>query len=447
MYLHVAKKAKGSYLTICEKYRDKTSKHPKERTISVIGYAEDYLDQFDDPIAHFRQVAKKMTEDAKTANNSKVQLTIDLDEQMDINTSSLKNLGYLLLKMVYKDLQIDLFWKKIAKQYHFEYDLNRIFQLLVFSRIVSPGSKLSTWQNRNLLFEDYSDIKLKDIYRALDIFSQHDWDLQAWIYEHSCTKYNRDLSVTYFDCTNYYWDISKPDIDDLDKDGNPLVLHYRKMGPEKNNRKDPIIELGLLMDQKMIPVVYSLFPGNESEKVHMLPIVNKARNRYGFQRTIVVADRGLNTSDNIYYLNGKNDKDNNPRDGYVYGQTVRGADAEFKAWAIDPAGYINTPILEKDENDTTVSKGIFHHKSRIYPKKIQVTVDTEDGKKKKTITVDQRQLVYYSEKYAKKQQESRSRSIERAKDLIKHPKSMIKLQLKVHLDMSLTFILIKMEKL
>lgn len=422
MYLHIAKRKKGSYLTICEKYRDKSSKYPKERTVSVIGYAEDYLDKFEDPIAHFRQVAKDMTKESKSSVNSKVQLTIDLDEQLPLDTSSLKNMGYLLLKQVYKELQIDLFWKQIAKQHNFEYDLNRIFQLLVFSRIIAPASKLSTWHNRDLLFEDYSDIDLKDIYRALDIFSKYDWDLQSWIYEHSCIKYKRDLSVTYFDCTNYYWDVSKPDIDELDEEGNPLVLHYRKMGPEKNNRKDPIIELGLLMDQKMIPVAYSLFPGNESEKVHMLPIINKARLRYGFQRTVVVADRGLNTSDNIYYLNGKNDKDHNPRDGYVYGQTVRGADAEFKSWAIDPADYIDTPIMETDENDITFSKGIFRHKSRIYPKKIQVTVDTSKGKKKKVITVDQRQLVYYSAKYAKKQKEARNRSIERAKDLINHPK-------------------------
>ena len=154
----------------------------------------------------------------------------------------------------------------------------------------------------------------------------------------------------------------------------------------------------------------------------MLPIINRARSEYGFSRTICVADRGLNTSDNIYYLNGNNKGDHNNRDGYVYGQSVRGADAEFKAWVLKQEDYIDTPIDNADKSDNTVDKGIFRHKSRIYPKKLNVHVETKNGIKEKNITVDQKQMVYYSAKYAKRMAETRNRQVARAKDLIAHPK-------------------------
>lgn len=289
-------------------------------------------------------------------------------------------------------------------------------------RIIYPASKKATYDERSRLYESFGNYELEDVYRALDIISAHDTELQKWLYDHSCISYKRDMSISYFDCTNYYWDVSRPDIDELDEDGNVLQLKYRKMGPEKNNRKDPIVELGLLMDSSGIPLAYDLFPGNESEKVHMLPIINRARGEYGFSRTLCVADRGLNTSDNIYYLNGNNKGDRNNRDGYVYGQSVRGADEEFKAWVLKQEDYIDTPIDNAYVSDNTVDNGIFRHKSRIYPKKLKVHVETKDGIKQKTITVDQRQMVYYSAKYAKRMAETRNRQVARAKDLIAHPK-------------------------
>ncbi len=130
-----------------------------------------------------------------------------------------------------------------------------------------------------------------------------------------------------------------------------------------------------------------------------------------------MADRGLNTSDNIYWLNGDNKRENNKRDGYVYGQSVRGADAEFKKWVL--SGKYCTEKLTEDGVEIT-----FKHKSRIFPKELHVNVTKPGSKKpaKKTVRVDQKQMVYYSEKYAKKQRADREVMIARAKDLIKYPK-------------------------
>ena len=303
--------------------------------------------------------------------------------------------------------------------------VDQIFRLLVFSRILNPASKKGTYDRQDFFFEDFGDFSLDDVYHALDIICENNEALQKWIYEHSDKICARDLSVSYFDCTNYYFDIGRSDMDTLDdsgnpidKNGNPVAAKYRKRGPEKNHRPDPIVEMGLLMDRNCIPLAFDLFPGNESEKVHMRPLINRVKNEFSDTRIIFVADRGLNTSDNIYYLNGDNKGDVNERDGYVYGQSIRGADAAFKKWVLE-SDYHTDKITDNDGNTVT-----FRHKSKIFPKELHVNV-TKPGRKKplkKTVTIDQKQMVYYSEKYAKKQRCDREVMIERAKDLIKSPK-------------------------
>ena len=424
MYLKISRNAKGrASLSICEKYRDPITRKPKDRIIRSLGFADTYDHLYDDPIAHFRDVVKQMNEEQKHV--SSLSVLIDMDEALVPDSSDLKNVGYGFIKRIYKALEIDKFWKGVTKKENTNIDLEKIFSLLVFMRIIRPGSKKDNYEHRDMLFESFEDIKLDDVYRALDYYTKYDAEFQVWLYDHSAPLYKRNIRTTYFDCTNYYYDISKPDIDELDEDGNILKKRYRKYGPEKNHRKDPIIEMGLLIDADAIPLSYGLFPGNESEKVNMLPIIKKAKSRFGLERTIVVADRGLNTSDNIFYLNGNNKKENNPRDGYVYGQSIRGADKEFKKWCIDPEGYQNDKIT--DGCDTI----IFRHKSRIYPKTIHVNVDKDtDHPKKKEITVDQKQMVYYSQKYAEKQALERQRAIQRAEDLIRHPKKYDKVSAK-----------------
>lgn len=428
MYLRVTNTPKGKYLTICEKYRDKTTGKRKDIYVRKIGYADDYASQYSDPIAHFREVASQMTADKE--NLSKKSILIDLNEAMDVNEDSLCNVGYSIFKRLYLELELPAFWRKVTGGMNIEYDADKIFQMLVYSRILFPASKKRSYERMGKFFESFGEFSMDNVYSALTIFGRNEKGLQKWIHDHSVTKYHRDLKTVYFDCTNYYYDISNPDIDDLDDEGNVTLRRYRKYGPEKNHHRDPIVELGLLMDNTGIPLAYDLFPGNESEKVNMLPIIKHSRIDYGFGKVIVVADRGLNTSDNIFYLNGTNTEDNNPRDGYVYGQSVRGADEEFKAWVLDRKEYVDTPIDPSPENteaeDTEVrnhAEIIFRHKSRIQKRKLRITREFNDGHIGKTsIQVDQKQMVYYSAKYAAKQKLERERAVERAKDLIAHPK-------------------------
>ena len=423
MYLNKLKKPNGDiYLSIREKYHV-PKVGSRERTIESIGYVSELRKKYDDPIAYFTRYAKQLTEKAREEKSE--DITIDLKSTMDIGTNDVRNVGYGVLKNLYKELQIDKFWNWKTRGRKMKFSTDQITKLLTFSRALNPGSKRYTLNSSDFFFEPFDDCSLDDIYHALDIIAENKDDLQTWIYEKSQKIVPRDMSVSYFDCTNYYFDISRPDVDEvddegnpIDENGNPMDAKYRKRGPEKNHRPDPIVEMGLLMDKNGIPMAFDLFPGNESEKVHMRPIINRVKEKFDDCKVIFVADRGLNTSDNIYWLNGDNKNENNTRDGYVYGQTVRGADAEFKEWVLKD-DYKNDKITDDEGNKIT-----FKHKSRIFPKELHVNV-TKPGQKKpvkKKVVVDQKQLVYYSEKYAKKQKADREAMILRAKDLIKNPK-------------------------
>lgn len=423
MYLRKIKRPQGIYLAIQESYYDSVSKQSRTRTVKSLGYLDALKKEYDDPVAYFTNKAAEMTQEKKRSNSH--TFTIDATEKMTTATADIKNVGYGILKELYKQLEIDKFWNWKTRNLSIKYSIDQIFRLLVFSRILAPASKKGTFDDKDFYFEDFGDFSLDDVYHALDIICKNNEALQKWIYDHSGKVCERDLSVSYFDCTNYYFDIGRSDMDTLDDEGNPVDKNgmptpakYRKRGPEKNHRPDPIVEMGLLMDRKGIPLAFDLFPGNESEKIHMRPIINRIKNEFSDGRIIFVADRGLNTSDNIYYLNGNNKGEVNARDGYVYGQSVRGADAEFKAWVLG-GGYVTDKIVDDDGKEIT-----FKHKSRIHPKELHVNV-TKPGQKKKskkTVSIDQRQMAYYSEKYAKKQKADREVMIQRAKDLIKHPK-------------------------
>lgn len=423
MYLNKQKKPNGDlYLSIREKYHV-PKVGSRERTVESFGYLSELKKTIDDPIAYYTQYAKDLTAKAKSEKTKNI--SIDTNEKLSIGTDDTKNVGYCMLKFIYKELEIDKFWNWKMRGRKTQFNMDQIFRLLTLSRALCPGSKRHTLTNKEFYFEPFDGFSLDDIYHALDIIADNQHELQEWIYEHSKKLTDRDMSVAYFDCTNYYFDIGRPDVDILDesgnpvdKNGNPTPAKYRKRGPEKNHRPDPIVGMGLLMDKNSIPIAYDLFPGNESEKVHMRPIINRVKDRFGDCRIIYVADRGLNTSDNIYWINGNNKGNSNSRDGYVYGQSVRGADAKFKSWIL--SGDYITDKLSTDDGEPI----LFLHKSRIYPKELQVNV-TKPGQKKpikKKVVIDQKQMVYYSEKYAKKQRRDRTTMIERAKDLIKYPK-------------------------
>lgn len=394
------------YLSYVRGYRDKNGK-TKQVTVEKIGDWEDLIKIYDDPIKHFNDIADEREKELLL--ESKDSLLYSLNEELDENSRP-NNIGYIFLKMIYDELELNSFFKEKQKQLKNEYCLNDIFKLLIYSRIMNPGSKKEAYDNKEIYFDNF-DFSLKDLYRSLDNFCEYQEDLQTWLWNHTKEKYNRDISNSYYDCTNYYFEISYNDEDLIDEEGNILIKGYRKKGPSKENRKDPIIQMGLLMDNTDLPLSYNLFPGNESEKTTLRPAIKKIKRNFGIERTIVVADRGLNTSDNTVFISGKNNTDSNNHDGYIYGQSVLGADKEFKDYVLED-DYIIDKITEDNENI------FFKHKSRIFAKTIQIK---RNGKRTNKSIIYQKQMVYYSQKYADRQRYERELVIAKAKDLISNP--------------------------
>ena len=427
MFLKQSKSHNRIYLSFVQGYRDETGKI-KHRTIKKIGYLDELEKQFDNPIEHFKNIAKEKN------NNEITEYTIkNLNTKtINVNVNS-KNLGYIVLKKIYKELQIDNFLSNEQKKLKMKYDLNKIFELLIFSRILFPASKNETFNNKDIFFEKF-DFSLKDLYRSLDYFNSFRDDILRLIWDNTKDKYNRDTSISYYDTTNYYFEISYNDEDLIDENGTILEKGYRKKGPSKEHRKTPIISMGLLMDKIGIPLSYDLFPGNESEKLQMRPALKSTKAKYGIKKTIIVADRGQNTSDNLVFIAGKNDDDHTNHDGYVYGQSIIGADKEFKTWAISQDGFINDYVYDEDGNLVTYKERIedengkllryeekpviFKHKSRVYAKKVKIK---KDNNRKVNYTVYQKQMIYYSKQYADRQKHERENVVKKAKDLIENP--------------------------
>ena len=432
MYIRKEKRKNRIYVSIVQGYRDENNK-VKHKTIKTYGYLDDLEKTFSDPLTIIKnELAELQKEDINELIIKDINKEPTLDDFN--NSDDEKNIGYYLIKKIYSELGITDFLKNKQKKLKIDYDLNEVLLLLVLCRILYPGSKKDNYENRNKFFEKF-DFSLKDIYRALDFFDEYKEDIQKVIWENTKEKYQRDLSTGFFDCTNYYFEIDCNDEDLIDEEGNILEKGYRKRGPEKNHRPDPIVEMGLLLDNKIIPASYKIFPGNDSEKTQLRPIINKTKATHNIDKIIVVADRGLNTSDNMWFLAGKNDDSCKNNDGYVYGQSVRAASKNFKDWVLNQEGYINDIEYTKDGKEETFRHRVYdedgNFKNYLYfigevkknggfvAKQIQIT---RNGKRNCKVFTYQKQMVYYSQKYADRQRYEREKMIEKAKDLIANPR-------------------------
>ena len=378
------------YISIVDGFR--LNGKVKQKVIQKYGYLED-LKKIHDDIDNFLNDELNRL---KKENETKFTFKIDTNKYNDFEDDTF-NIGYAYLKKIFQDLDIYSVLKNKQYSTNIEYSLSKACELLTYSRIINPGSIKYTYEHKNQFFEPF-DLSIDDLYRSLKPMLDCKEDIFKTIWNNTKDKYNRDASTSYYDCTNYYFEIEYDDEDIKDENGNIIKKGIRKRGPEKNHRPDPIVEMGLLLDSKGFPISYNLFSGNTSEKETLVPEIHNIKRRHNIDKVIVVADRGLNCSDNMIKTAGL-DLDKENRDGYIYGQSVRGADQEFKEWVLKE-DYITDNIIDDDGNEIK-----FIHKSRIYPKKMYVTRDdlglTKNGnKRKQAVTVDQKQMVYYSQKYS-----------------------------------------------
>ena len=387
MYLKKSKNNKTgrTYLYIADGYHDREKGYTKTVTVQSLGYLDVLEKQYDDPIAHFSEVVKQMNEEKKQQKLS-VPMQISLNEKLELNTNNFYNFGYTALSKIFHELEIDKFLiSKFKSRNVSEYKINNIMKLLVFARCLFPDSKKSTFENKDIFFEN-TNFSLKEIYNALTYIEPYKDSLQSYIYDHIQEQYKPNNECIFYDVTNYYFEI-----DDNDD--------FRKKGVNKEHRPNPIVQMGLFMDSLGLPMSYGLFPGNTNDCLTLKPMVQKLQKNYSVGRVIVVADKGLNTGKNIVYQKAIGN-------GYVMSLSIRGANQELKDFVLNEDGY-------EYNQDKTYKK-----KSRLYPREIEY-VKTVNGKpvKAKT-TVDEKQVIFWSADYAKRAKAERQPAIDKARDLI-----------------------------
>ena len=384
MYLKKTPQKNGRiYLSIVDGYHDKQKGHARTVTIEKLGYLDELEKQHDDPITFFSEKVQKL-KNAKAEQKTPISIEFFPEEKLERDLTYRKNFGYSVLSQIYHDLEIDKFLINKQRSTKIDFSSNNIMKLLVYSRLLNPVSKKKSFEARTCYFEK-DNYSLDDVYRCLTFLNKHSNALQLWINDKVKQLYGRDSTLVYYDVTNYYFEI-----DDTDE--------LRKKGVSKEHRPNPIVQMGLFMDAMGIPITFQLFPGNTNDCLTLRPSLSRIQKEYELGKVIIVADKGMTTGDNIYYtLSAKN--------GYVFSMSIRGADKELKNFVLNEDGY---------EWYGTEYK----RKSRLYPRTIFVTATS--GKKMKKV-VDEKQVIFYSEKYAKKAKAERAASIAKALDLINNP--------------------------
>ena len=374
-------------LAIVDGYYDKATKKTKHKVIESLGYLDELEKQYDDPIDYFTKRAKKLTEEKK-ARQAPINFTFYDSDRLCVGDNLRKNFGYAALSKIYHELELDKFLNNRQRHTKESYDANTILKMLVYSRILAPASKKSSFDHREMFFEK-TNYSLDDVYRCLSFLNKHKETIQVWINDKIKENYGRDTSLIYYDVTNYYFETDEQN-------------DFLRKGVSKEHRPNPIVQMGLFMDNNAIPITYELFAGNTNDCLTYRPNFGRIKKQFNLGRVISVADKGMTTGDNIWYTI------NTPsHDGYVFSMSIRGAEKSMKEYVLNDEGYV---WLGKE----------YKRKSRKYPRTIQVT--STSGKKIKK-QVDEKQVVFWSEKYAKRAKAEREATLAKARDLAANPGS------------------------
>ncbi len=386
MYLKKTPNAHGRIrLSIVDNYYDKQKKCSRQKTIESLGFLDELEQEYDDPISYFSKRVELLNQQKKE-KQAPINFTFYDSDRLCIGDNLRKNFGYTALSKIYHELEIDKFLKSRQRGSKEQYDANTIMKMLVFLRMLYPASKKASFDNRDILFEK-TNYSLDDVYRCLSTIYKYKEDLQVWMNDKIRKNYGRDTSLIYYDVTNYYFETDEQ-------------TDLLRKGVSKEHRPNPIVQMGLFMDNNAIPITYELFAGNTNDCLTYRPNFGRIKKQFGLGRVISVADKGMTTGDNIWYTI------NTPtKDGYVFSMSVRGADKEMKNYVLNDDGY----VWFGNE---------YKRKSRKYPRTIYVT--TTSGKKMKK-QVDEKQVVFWSEKFAARAKAEREAVLAKARDLALHP--------------------------
>lgn len=256
----------------------RNGKKTTTKNVMKLGKHSELLKLTDDPVAYCKRRIDELNEEYRTGK-SQFTVNIDFNARVDESENSccrseLKNIGYFYLQSIYQKLKIVDFFKEISKKYKVEYELDQINRFLTYGRILDPRSKYGIYDHLDTYYEE-PDIAYQHIIRFMDILSEHYDDYIGHLYEHSKDVVQRDTSVIYYDCSNYYFETERYDEDIIDEVTGEVIEGLRQYGISKEQRPNPIVEMGLLMDHRGIPLSMCIEPGNKSEQLTAIPLEKK----------------------------------------------------------------------------------------------------------------------------------------------------------------------------
>ena len=368
------------YLQIYESFYDPERKGSAHRSVRPLGYVKKLQAQgIEDPIAYYKEEVARMNQERKEKKESERKLITEESPE--------RLLGYFPMKNINDGLRVKKWLDLMQSVTNFRFNVYELLATLVYARMVMPCSKSKTFAEVLPRLYEKPSFSLDQLYSGLEYMGQ-EYEKIIEIYNHEiATKYKFDTSHIYFDCTNFYFEIDKED-------------DFRRKGPSKENRHDPIVGLGLLLDANQIPIGMKMYPGNESEKPAIREVIDSLKRRNGIKgRTIQIADKGLNCAQNIFHAKKAGD-------GYIFSKSVKQLPKQEKEWVLN----------DQDFRDVKDNKGNTLYRIKDCIDKFNYEYTDESGKKI-IIPLTEKRVVTYNPQLAKKKIFEIDRQVEKARQL------------------------------
>lgn len=431
MKLYYDKRLKDPTYYIQQGFRN--GKKTTTKNIKRLGKHSELLLITDNPLEYAKNEVKKMNEEYRSGRSEFI-VTMDFNERIPStdspcsNSTSL-NIGYLYLKDIYAKLNLSDFFKSVSSDRKITYDCNKICQFLTYARILDPASKYGTYDKLDTYYEK-PQVEYQHMIRFLDILDRNSDQYLKHLFDNSENIVKRDTSVMYYDCTNYFFETEKPDEEIVDEVTGEIILGLRQFGISKENKTSPIVEMGLIMDSRGIPISMCIHPGNTNEQLTAVPLEKEVIKMTGNKKFIYCADAGLG-SYNIRKFNDMGGR------AYIVTQSVKKLGQEIKDIVFNDSNY---RLLSNDDAITLKEMRTFDKKDAnnlslyndfaykvipantpmdtgLYEEKVYKNGRTKKVKTKGTL--HQYIIVTFSRKMMEYQRTIRERQLERAKKLLR----------------------------
>lgn len=431
MKLYYDKRLKDPTYYIQQGFRN--GKKTTTKNIKRLGKHSELLLITDDPMEYAKNEVKKMNEEYRSGRSEFI-VTMDFNERIPstdspCSSSTSLNIGYLYLKDIYAKLNLSDFFKSVSSDRKITYDCNKICQFLTYARILDPASKYGTYDKLDTYYEK-PQVEYQHMIRFLDILDRNSDQYLKHLFDNSENIVKRDTSVMYYDCTNYFFETEKPDEEIVDEVTGEIILGLRQFGISKENKTSPIVEMGLIMDSRGIPISMCIHPGNTNEQLTAVPLEKEVIKMTGNKKFIYCADAGLG-SYNIRKFNDMGGR------AYIVTQSVKKLGQEIKDIVFNDSNY---RLLSNDDAITLKEMRTFDKKDAnnlslyndfaykviptntamdtgLYEEKVYKNGRTKKVKAKGTL--HQYIIVTFSRKMMEYQRTIRERQLERAKKLLR----------------------------